>query len=713
MIWVWSSLAMAGDPGLERGLHALRDEWRASTNRATLEERDTDYAQACRLGWSPACAPDRWRDDEGHPDPRRLVEVMQPPCDRGDVLACFAAHRFGPEALWSNDEIEARCNDGLAPACTMLAEVLHDVDPELSRAALERACLGTVDDAPLPWDPLACGRYGERHERARLVDACEAEDGRACALLANNTEGDEREDWLHRACAGGDATSCHTVARVITEALPDTPVLDEVPDPSQAQRRAERHRTLLRACGLGHLPSCTEAARDLASGRGVPVDLAAAHDGYWQACQAGDGAGCAWLAEAILDRQTQVFGVTPSELYARGCEMDHQPSCKKARRLSGQQRLSLRRLLARGHVRVLPIVGLRPWTGGTVGLTSTIDLPRVAVFEARRRVRITLEQGALDFTGRLLDRRATPENVSMFAGDWRQDAVAGKPWGVLLGAGAQWWQGAPRFDDDALQARVPGEATETFDLATVITRLDVERTATHDPRFGVQLSVAQVSAWDTKDRGASRGSVGRAVLTVFHRAPTPHPWPLRGGQSELSLYAGTSAEGPHAGAWFSDRRAIPLVRTVAGRDALSLTSDVVAGVRRGDVPLWLEHHHPPRFTPNLGTWQLLRGQPAALMRGEAPVRARAGLRWGITEFHGLPQHLGFALEPFVEAGTVVPDLTRPRRTWWRSDGGLSATLTLRRRLAIHAEALLVSDLDDGGFDLAPSIVVSRVLEPWR
>ncbi len=711
-------LSAAADPGAERGLHALRDEWGAWPNRATLDERDADYANACRLGWRPGCAPDRWRDDEGQPDPELLEAALTPACERGDVLACFAVHRFGPGPGFTTEQLYAQCEGGLAPACTMVAEAMHDADPERSRELLDRACAGTgVADAPLPRDPLACGRYGDRYDDpVRLADACRSGDGRACASWSDHADdAAEQEARTLLGCEGGHAPSCLVVAASIEAGLPAGPSLDRVPEPEEAQRRADRHDLLERACGLGELAACTEAARNRALGRGVPVDLPAAHDGYWDACQRGDGAGCVFLAEAILDRETDVFGVTPRQLYDRGCELDNSLSCVRSRTYDRRQRFATRRLLAVGYARIYPLITARPWLGSSTGLVAEVGLPRPGIHTIRRRVRLILDQGALDLAFNAFDRRATPENVSTFAGEWRQDPVVGKPWGARLAVGSQYWQGAPSYDDDALLEAVPGEATETFDLVTFVSRFDLERTVRDNPRIGVQLSLSSITAWSTLERETPEGSVGRAVLSVFRRAPTDEAMPMRGAASELSLYVGAASqlERGHTGVWLTDRRSLPVVRAGSGRPLISLTTDVAGGLRVGEVPDWLAHHHPPRLSPNLGSWQLLRGQPAALLRGKLPVRARAGMRWWIAEYHGLPRHVGFYLTPFVEAGTAVPDPAALTRTRWRSDGGLTATVTWRRRTTLHVEALLVSDLDDGGFDVVPSLLLTQLLEPWN
>jgi len=690
--WLLASAAAASP----EALHALRDEFGGWANRATAADRAADYDRACRQGWRPACAPEAWLDDAGRPDGARLAEVLAPFCERGDDLACFAMHRFAAPHLSPGDLVR-RCDDGFAPACTAAAGI------EERQARLERGCDGG--------DPLACHHLAE-YEPDRLVDACEGGDGAACAGLADRDAGGRRER-LEQACAGGFAEGCVAFAQAIE--VPVEVSRDRVPDPADAALRGERHRALVRACDLGHAAGCTGAALDHHRGLGVPVDLAAAHDGFWDACQLGDGVACASLAEAILDRETEVFGITPRQLFERGCELDDRRSCRQARHFDRRQSFVARRLLKLGHTRVRPYLMVRPWLGGSGGLAATFRLPRVDEHTARRRIDLIVEPGFWDFTLGALDRRETPENFSTFSAQWRQEPVAGRPWGARAAVGSSVWQGAPIYDDEAIVAAVPGEPAEAFDLTTFVSRFDLERTVDRNPRLGVGLSLSSTTAWRSQARTEPEGTVGRAVLTLFRRAPTPEPQPLRGASSELSVYAGTSTSlgAGHVGVWFADARSIPVVTTSAHRDVLALVSDVVVGLRRGDVPGWLAHHHPPRLSPTVGSWQLLRGQPAALMRGVLPVRARAGVRWWIAEYHGLQRHLGFYVTPFVEAGVAVPDLQEPARSSWRSDGGLSATIAWRRRHALHFEALLISDLDNGGFTVAPSLVLQQVLDPWR
>ncbi|MEM6925832.1 MAG: hypothetical protein AAF602_02790, partial [Myxococcota bacterium] len=240
-----STPARAEDPGMATGLHALRDEWMAWPNRATEAERDADYDLACREGWRPACAPDTWRNASAERDPELLVAVLDPYCEQGDVLACYAVHRFGPEPRFTPEQLFAQCEGGLAPACTYVAETVHQADTGRSRELLDRACTGTgVEDAPLPRDPMACGRYGDRFDDpSRLADACRSGDGRACASWARHAESvAESEARTALGCEGGHAESCLVLAATIQATLPIDPELDAVPEPEEAERRADRHR---------------------------------------------------------------------------------------------------------------------------------------------------------------------------------------------------------------------------------------------------------------------------------------------------------------------------------------------------------------------------------------------------------------------------------------------------------------------------------------
>lgn len=705
-----TSVAWAVDDGQTTALHALRDEFHATSNRATPEELAKTYAAACQNGWRPACDPEQWRNVFGTSDPQRLSAFLEPVCEGGDALACYVLHRF-VEPRFDDAALAAQCNAGFAPACTATPEGAPD---RVSR--LRRGCTGIDGDLPFPTDPHACTALEAiTGDASVLVPACQQGDGRACRKWAQSAEDPEILRFrTSLGCDGGDAESCLGFAASYADRIVDD---DELPDPADAQARGARHAAIVRACALGNATGCTEAGFDRAQGRGVPIDLRAAHDDFWRACGLGDGAGCAALAEAILDGDTDAFGLEPRKLFDLGCNLGNPSSCRREKNFDREQRLKTRRLLRRGYARFLPFATVRPWLGGSAGLQFAVSLPKVDAYKARRQVSVLIEQGTLDFTFGVFDRRDTPENVSRFALDWRQIAVPGKPWGVLAAVGTEWWEGAPRFSDAALIEAVPGEATETFDLTTLVLRADMERTGA-SARGGLRVSLSSISGWETEDRSVPAGTVGRLSLSLFRRTPTTVPQPMRGGASELTVYAGVSEGGgleagtPHVGAWFRDRRSWPLLRTRVGRDALSILTDLAAGVRQGDVPFWLGHYHRPRFSPNVGSWQLLRGQPVALMRGVAPVRARAGVRWWVGEYHGLAQHVGLYVTPFIEAGTVVPDLRQPQRTWWRSDGGLSATLTWRRRLAVHLEARLVTDLDNGGFEVAPSLMFSHLLEPW-
>lgn len=722
MIALWATVAWGGDVGLERALHALHDEFEIGENRATEVELRADYAAACRRGWRPACAPAAWRV-AGERDVARLREVLEPECGQGDALACTVLgwHGGGPIGV---DELLPICDRGFAPACTAAAGIVMGVEGDVPRgtALYEKACRGVPEpaDARIPTDPLACGFLGQvDDDPAKLETACLAEDGSSCAVWAPMAaDPAEQRRRLQLGCDGGFAASCLDFATDLGRDLPpDETTVDRVPDPADAELRADRHAAHVRACALGFGRGCTEAARDQRDGRGVPVDVTAANDAFWDACQGYDGAGCAALADAIVEGEAEGFGVPARALYQRGCDAGYGGACRSLKRFDRDQRFRLRQLAGRGYVRSVIFATARPWTGGTFGFTAAIALPKVDTITPRRRFTITLDQGAGDFTLGVLDRRETPENVSSFALDWRQDGTAEKPRAVLLAAGTQLWQGLPRFSDEALVTAVPGEATQTLDLATAVVRADIERTTLFGPRTGLGVSLAGMSGTRTDGDTASEGQVGRAVVSVRRRPQNTLPLPMQTSSSELSGYIGGTinspdADGVHGGAWFRDQRALLLIRTAGQRPTLSLVTDVVAGVRQGAVPFWLEHHHVPHFAPNLGNWQLLRGQPAALMRGDVPVRARAGLRWWVGEYHGLRRHLGFYVSPFIEAGAAIPNVQALDEAQWRSDGGLSATLTLRRRTAFHLEALIVSDLESGGYTLAPSLILQQLVDPW-
>src|SRR5688572_33231298 len=85
-----SRVAFAQSAGEARDMAraALRLEFRRDGLTATDADLDKRFAQACERGYAPACRRASWLV-EGRPDPRKVLQVLEPSCEAGDPVACL------------------------------------------------------------------------------------------------------------------------------------------------------------------------------------------------------------------------------------------------------------------------------------------------------------------------------------------------------------------------------------------------------------------------------------------------------------------------------------------------------------------------------------------------------------------------------------------------------------------------------------------------
>ena len=692
--WMWAA-AWAQDPepatgqrtpptitfAESQGLNALRREFQRYETGALPDELAQLYADACRRGWQPGCRHEEWHRPE--PSLQAMAEVLGPFCaESGDRTSCLAAGWRQPP---SEPELRTACVYGFAPACTELGSLVVGKEPARARSLWKAAC---------GQDVRACTELGLLDEDvSKLQEGCDGGDGSACQALAKLTEGEAAHGLHLKACELGHPRGCLDTARILgNEAAlaADAYSRGGVPDPAGAFNRSIRHEAHARACALGSGPGCYAHADDMLQGRGIPVDATAGQEMLLTSCNMEHGPACARLARRILDREALGYALQPRALYEQGCSYGHKASCNRFASFDKEQRRKPSQLVASGFLRLLPAITVRPYLGGSFALVGVVELPKVDAYLARRRVRFMIDSGAADYTFGLYNTQPTAENLTTLAVDWTQDP---RPWGLRVALGGELWEGAPFYGDDVGEQAWPVSPDGTYALSLVTTRVDVEQGELFGPRAGLRFSVGAVGASSTVQGGeANPVGLARGAVSVFQRGRIKLPVPMRGGWSELSLYGGFATgqqEQLHAGVLFTDRRSLPLLHGSTGRVALSLVTDALAGIRFGEVPGWLAHHHTARLAPNIGSWQLLRGHPAALMAGNLPVRGRAGLRWWVGEYHGFPQHLAFYVEPWIEAGAAVAQPASLPEAVWRADGGIAAIIAWRRRTSFRVEALWV------------------------
>src|SRR6187397_2530104 len=67
---------------------AFRLEFRRDGLTASDVDLDQRFAQACERGYAPACRRGSWLVD-GHTDPHKVMQVLEPSCEAGDGVACL------------------------------------------------------------------------------------------------------------------------------------------------------------------------------------------------------------------------------------------------------------------------------------------------------------------------------------------------------------------------------------------------------------------------------------------------------------------------------------------------------------------------------------------------------------------------------------------------------------------------------------------------
>ncbi len=673
MIGLWIAAALAGPGGGEGDASVPSSEAQARIVRAVSLARGQDgmfateaeqaeaWREACRFGWRPACDPEAW-------EPTCPDDAATPAADPvGCLVLSWEALAAGAPPEAAQRPLRALCEAGWARACTDWGTVLVPRAPARAAALWEGACA--------EGEGLACRLKGA------TARACSLGDGLACV----------QQDDLPRACALGVPSACTAVAEARGGAAQGGGPVAEAYD---------------RACALGDPRGCTGLGQILAVGRGIPADPDEGVRLLLEACRS-DGEACRHLAEDVLAGRAPGLAVSARELYQRGCDLDDKESCRRQRFFDLEQRRRPVEFLGDSQLRVFLLPSVRPYLGGSVAFTSRLSVPRVDVRRARRHLHFVFDAGPGNATAGWQERDV-PENHSMSALSWVQE---GRPWGLQVGVGGLFWERAPDYLDT--WGAWPLEPTDRYNLVAGLLRLDVSHETLLGAHTGVALSLAAIPSWLSKEGDGTIGGRGRITLSVARDTADAAAMPMRGARSELAGWVDgdpTAGQGA-AGVVLTDVRALPLVRTASGREALSVVSDLLVAGRWGELPVWLAHHAMPRLSPNIGTWTPVRGVPAAFLHGDGLARGHLGLRWEIAEYHGRPRPLQLLASPWVELAGNVEELSRGTRGRWVSNAGLTAAVVYNRHTSLRAEAVAVPRAGEDPA-LLGMLVLEQALDPW-
>lgn len=639
--------AFAVDGHEPAALRALSLDRGPDEMRGTPADLEAAWADACRSGWRPACNP----------------AAFEPSCDAGDALRCLAE---GWRTEETGDIGQAReifgtlCEGGLPRACGDLARVTPE--PERASARHAAACDAGVGSS--------CRAI------SRVEQACTLGDGMGCLEAGQPGE----------SCALGHAQGCIAWA----EGLSSTP---------ETARQAVA--ALDRGCQLGSPAACTESASRLADGRGVPPDPEEASRRWITACEADHGPACRALAARILDGQAEGIAISARTLYQRGCDLEDRESCQRLARFALEQRRPPLEFVRDIDFRWFLWPNVRPYLGGSIAGVATLAVPAVDRSTSRSRLTLRFDTGAADFTFGAEDRFDQPQNHTFSSLDWTHDA---DPWGVLIGVSGLTWQGAPDFlDREESGSTWPDRPLDSFGLTATVNRLDVWHGRLFGPNTGLGLSLSSaIGEEDTHNRIA---------LGLQHDRDPGDVFRMDAARLQLDGWIGTSVSGDTqaAGVVLEGNRALPLARGPGGHPHLALVVDGLVAARWGEVPRWLEHHAPARLGPDIGTWSVLRGQPATRLAASGLARGLVELRWSVGEYHGLPRPIEVFVIPFGEFAAAQRGVAEGPVSWF-GDAGASLAVSWGTHATVRADAMVVPGND--GPAARFGLVLEQVVGPW-
>jgi TPR repeat protein len=307
---------------------ALRLEFRRDGLTATDADLDERFAQACERGYAPACRRSSWLV-AGRPDPRKVLQVLEPSCEAGDPVACLtvgwcldlvAAKEHTSE---ERDRLYKRaaklykdlCDGGDQAACHEYASSLYfnglSPDPRPGLARWRTACdagqmsscatlakLNRDGGDGVPVNRKLAHDYAER--------ACDAGYAEGCRILGDMEDASwdavKLDSFYGELCDAGHRESCWRLARIYYDGIH--------PEPTPGRLMG----LFVRACDLGHARSCFEAGR-------MNTDESQAATLYGRACALGDPAGCSAQVDSILAQRSPGSVKTATHAFEVACEV--------------------------------------------------------------------------------------------------------------------------------------------------------------------------------------------------------------------------------------------------------------------------------------------------------------------------------------------------------------------------------------------------------
>ena len=278
-------------------------------------------------------------------------------CDLGNAQAChllvpmLLEGRGGPQELVVAAQVsQVLCEAGSGQGCSWQANVLardasqgEFVDAARLgdvRVLYVKACdMGAMDACGQAGALLATGTGGPSDPKGgfTLLDrACAAEQWQACANigvmardgLAHDADEASARRYFKLACDGEIATACNDLGIMWMQ----------MSDRGEGEQwRGPALRAFVKGCEIGEGGGCSNAARQLREGRGVPEDPRRAYELALKGCDLGSAGGC-FLASAMLASGDGV-GVEERAalLFAqKACDLGHVGACGVAARQATQ-----------------------------------------------------------------------------------------------------------------------------------------------------------------------------------------------------------------------------------------------------------------------------------------------------------------------------------------------------------------------------------------
>lgn len=275
-------------------------------------------------------------------------EMFAQGCELGNAQAChllipmLLEGRGGPPELVVAAQISnILCEAGSGQGCSWQANVLArtatwggEVDPAKLTAArklyLQGCEMGAMDACGQAGALLATGTGGPPDPKSgyTLLDrACAAEQWQACANigvmardgLAHDADEASARRYFRLACDGEIATACNDLG-IMWMQMADRGEGESWREPAL--------RAFTAACDELDGAGCSNAARQLREGRGVPQDLQSAYDLALKGCNHNSGGACFIAADMRLAGEgVEVDRRIAANLARRACDLEHAPGC--------------------------------------------------------------------------------------------------------------------------------------------------------------------------------------------------------------------------------------------------------------------------------------------------------------------------------------------------------------------------------------------------